>query len=143
MIVAVGSTEQKASRGHHALERATNGRLLISARSKPGEKAALSCGLNLHRVVDVLASFRREARQIVIADEVATVALSSQMFTKENCRANGTRGTGWVVRPLCSERWMLASELAPWNAEGIVALLHMQCTNTAYARASESQNCTS
>lgn len=28
---------------------------------------------------------------------------------------------------------MLASELAPWNAEGIVALLHMQCTNTAYA----------
>lgn len=83
MIVAVGSTEQKASRGHHALERATNGRLLISARSKPGEKAASSCGLNLHRVVDVLASFRREARQIVIADEVATVALSSQMFRKK------------------------------------------------------------
>lgn len=25
---------------------------------------------------------------------------------------------------------MLASELAPWNAEGIVALLHMQCTNS-------------
>lgn len=34
---------------------------------------------------------------------------------------------------------MLASELAPWDAEGIVALLHMQCTNTAYGRASESQ----
>lgn len=83
MIVAVGSTEQKASRGHHALERATNGRLVISARSKPGEKAASSCGLNIHRVVDVLASFRREARQIVIADEVATVALSSQMFRKK------------------------------------------------------------
>lgn len=90
MIVAVGSTEQKASRGHHALERATNGRLLISARSKPGEKAASSCGLNLHRVVDV------EARQIVIADEVATVALSSQMFRKENCRAMALEGlSGW------------------------------------------------
>lgn len=83
MIVAVGSTEQKASRGHHALERATNGRLVISARSKPGEKAASSCGLNIHRVVDVLANFRREARQIVVADEVATVALSSQMFRKK------------------------------------------------------------
>lgn len=97
MIVAVGSTEQKASRGHHALERATNGRLLISARSKPGEKAASSCGLNLHRVVDVLASFRREARQIVIADEVATVALSSQMLRKENYRAMALEGLddGW------------------------------------------------
>lgn len=84
MIVAVGSTEQKSiSWTPCSRERATNGRLLISARSKPGEKAASSCDLNLHRVVDVLANFRREARQIVVADEVATVALSSQMFRKK------------------------------------------------------------
>lgn len=97
MIVAVGSTEQKSiSWTPCSRERATNGRLLISARSKPGEKAASSCGLNIHRVVDVLASFRREARQIVIADEVATVALSSQMFRKENCRAMALEGlSGW------------------------------------------------